>query len=259
MIPHGAFDYLTRQPDEAPLPAELAAVDGPGHPRSSAWSAPTRASTSCSRRSRRVEGAELWVVGRPLGMPMEPLRELAGARPGTVRFVAALRRPTTSCPAFFRRADLVVLPYRDAEQSGVLYTALAFGKPMVLSDVGGFARGGARAAPARLVPPGDPEALRRRLAELLADDAAREALAAAAAAAAAGPYSWDARRRPQTMALYREPGAVTAARPIVFWVAAGLLVYTHLGYPLLLWALDARSARAGRRREPATGSSRASR
>src|SRR5947207_7052496 len=29
VIPHGAFDYLTRQPDEEPLPPELAGVDGP--------------------------------------------------------------------------------------------------------------------------------------------------------------------------------------------------------------------------------------
>lgn len=33
------------------------------------------------------------------------------------------------------------------------------------------------------------------------------------------------------------------ALEVVFWVAAGLLVYTHAGYPLLLWLL------AGRRRE----------
>src|ERR1700747_1935072 len=29
VIPHGAFDYLTRLPNEAPLPGELAAVEGP--------------------------------------------------------------------------------------------------------------------------------------------------------------------------------------------------------------------------------------
>ena len=34
---------------------------------------------------------------------------------------------------------MVALPYREIDQSGVLYTALAFGKAMVLSDVGGFA------------------------------------------------------------------------------------------------------------------------
>jgi cellulose synthase/poly-beta-1,6-N-acetylglucosamine synthase-like glycosyltransferase len=38
---------------------------------------------------------------------------------------------------------------------------------------------------------------------------------------------------------------VDPALKIVFWAAAGLLVYTHLGYPLLLWALSrARPAQA---------------
>jgi hypothetical protein len=30
---------------------------------------------------------------------------------------------------------------------------------------------------------------------------------------------------------------MTAAAAILFWLSAGLLVYTHLGYPLLLWLL----------------------
>jgi glycosyltransferase involved in cell wall biosynthesis len=65
--------------------------------------------------------------------------------------------------ALFRRADLAVLPYREAEQSGVLYTALGFGVPLVLSDVGGFADI-ARAGAAVLVPPGDAGALHDTLA-----------------------------------------------------------------------------------------------
>jgi glycosyltransferase involved in cell wall biosynthesis len=36
---------------------------------------------------RELEGAELWIVGRPLGFDMEPLRELAAKAPGRVRFV----------------------------------------------------------------------------------------------------------------------------------------------------------------------------
>ena len=39
---------------------------------------------------------------------------------------------------YFRRADLVVLPYREIDQSGVLATALAFGVPLRLTAVGGF-------------------------------------------------------------------------------------------------------------------------
>jgi glycosyltransferase involved in cell wall biosynthesis len=101
-----------------------------------------------------------------------------------------------------RRADLVVLPYRNIEQSGVLYTALAFGRPLVLSSVGGFPEIAERGA-ARLVPPGDSDALAVVLRELLADPGAREALGAGAAREAATTYSWD-RIGEMTMELYRE-------------------------------------------------------
>jgi glycosyltransferase involved in cell wall biosynthesis len=101
-----------------------------------------------------------------------------------------------------RRADLVVLPYRNIEQSGVLYTALAFGRPLVLSAVGGFPEVAERGA-ARLVPPEDPAALASALDELIADPAARERLATAAAHEAATTYSWD-RIGEATAALYRE-------------------------------------------------------
>ena len=37
-------------------------------------------------------------------------------------------------PACSPRAQLVVLPYREAEASGVLFTALAFGRPLLVSD-----------------------------------------------------------------------------------------------------------------------------
>ena len=88
------------------------------------------------------------------------------------RFVA-----DAELPALFRRADLVVLPYREIDQSGVLFTALAFGRPLLLSAVGGFPEVAAAGA-AELVPPGDPGALHDALRALLADPAARERLAA---------------------------------------------------------------------------------
>ena len=61
------------------------------------------------------------------------------APPG-VRFVPEFV-PDAQLAAFFERADVVVLPYADTarfDQSGVLATALAFGRPVVLSDIGGF-------------------------------------------------------------------------------------------------------------------------
>jgi glycosyltransferase involved in cell wall biosynthesis len=199
VIPHGAFDYFTRLPQEKPLPAELEGAEGPvilffGLLR------PYKGLDTLLRAFRQLEGAELWIVGNPR-IDLGPLRRLAAGVPGRVRFVTRFVEDA-EVPAIFRRADLVVLPYRDAEQSGVLYTGLAFGKPLVLSSVGGFPEVAATGA-GRLVAPEDSGALARELGELIADPAARERLAEAARAAAAGPYSWDAVAA-QTLDLYRE-------------------------------------------------------
>lgn len=198
VIPHGAFDYLTRLPEEVPLPEELAAAEGPvilcfGLIR------PYKGIEVLLEAFRSVEGAELWIAGMPR-MPLEPLYELAERARGTVRFVPRFISDP-EIPAYFRRADLVVLPYLEVEQSGVLYTALAFGKPIVLTEVGGFPEVAEHGA-ARLVPPGDPAALGRELVELLADRGERERLAHAARAAAEGPFSWDEAGR-RTLVLYQ--------------------------------------------------------
>jgi len=144
---------------------------------------------------RGIDDAELWVVGLPK-MDIAPLQ---AAAPPNVRFVPRFVADA-ELPAYFRRADLVVLPYREIDQSGVLFTALAFGTPLLLSAVGGFPEVAASGA-AELVPPGDPAALHDALSRLLADPAARERLAAAARQAAATTYSWDAIAA-QHLALY---------------------------------------------------------
>ena len=199
VIPHGAFDYLTRLPEEKPLPVELEGAEGPvilffGLLR------PYKGIENLLEAFRRVEGAELWIVGNPR-MDVAPLRKLAAEALGRVRFVTRFVADA-EIPAIFRRADVVALPYLDAEHSGVLYTSLAFGKPLLLSAVGGFPEVAATGA-ARLVPPGDTAALARILSGLVADEATRAELATAAARAAAGPFSWDETAR-LTLNLYRE-------------------------------------------------------
>jgi glycosyltransferase involved in cell wall biosynthesis len=144
---------------------------------------------------RGIDEAELWIAGAPR-MDISPL--LAAAPPG-VRFVPRFIGDG-ELPAYFRRADLVVLPYREIDQSGVLFTALAFGKPLLLSDVGGFPEIAATGA-ARTFPAGDPDALRGALRELLDDADARRKLAARARGLADGEYSWDAIAR-RTLGLY---------------------------------------------------------
>ena len=201
VIPHGAFDYLTHLP-ERPLPPELADASGPvillfGLIR------PYKGADVLLRAFAELEGAELWIAGRPLGVDMAELKALAAAAPGRVRFVERFMSDS-EIPALMRRADIVVLPYRDAEQSGVLFTALAFGKAIVASGVGGFPEvsDDAGAETIRLVKAGDPEGLAEVLASLLSDEGARARLGQAAASAAAGPYSWDAVAE-RTLELYR--------------------------------------------------------
>jgi glycosyltransferase involved in cell wall biosynthesis len=195
VIPHGVL----RPPGDAGLPPELAAVDGPvvlffGLLR------PYKGLDVLLEAWRGIDGAELWVVGMPR-MDTAPLR--AAAPPG-VRFVERFL-PDAQVGALFRRADLAVLPYREIDQSGVLFTALGAGTPLVLSAVGGFPEVAAAGA-AELVAPGDPAALHAAIARLLADPGARERLAAGARRAAAERYGWEAIAA-RHLALYARLGA----------------------------------------------------
>ncbi len=200
VIQHGAFDYLTRLPEEEPLPQEL--HDAEGHViLFFGLLRPYKGIDTLLEAFRSVQGAELWIVGNPR-MPVEPLRRLGERAAGTVRFVPRFITDP-EIPAYFRRADLVVLPYRDGEHSGVVYTALAFGKPMVLSAVGGFPELASEHGAARIVPPENPTALAEAMVELLDDEAARSELAVAAQRAAASPFSWD-RIGAETLSLYGE-------------------------------------------------------
>jgi glycosyltransferase involved in cell wall biosynthesis len=199
VIHHGAFEHLTRMPDEQPLPDELRRVEGPvvlffGLLR------PYKGLDVLLDAWHGIEGAELWIVGRPR-MPLEPLRAAASS---SVRFVPRFVSDA-ELPGFFRRADVIVLPYSRTErfdQSGVLATALAFGRAIVVSDIGGFGEVAAGGA-ARLVSPDDRDALRGALSSLIGDADERERLGRAAAAAASGPYSWEEAAR-NTLELYGE-------------------------------------------------------
>jgi glycosyltransferase involved in cell wall biosynthesis len=199
VIPHGAFDYLTRLREERPLPAELAGTP-PTRPVVLFFGLlrPYKGLDVLVEAFRSLDGAELWIVGNPR-MDTGPLHAAAGPN---VRFVERFV-DDAEIPAYFRRADLVVLPYRQIDQSGVLYTALAFGRPLLLSAVGGFTELAERHDAARLVPPDDPQALAGAIGELLADPAERARLGQAAADAAATAYSWD-RVAERTIGLYRE-------------------------------------------------------
>ena len=191
VIPHGAFTHLAELPEGA-LPPELKPTDRPvvldfGLIR------PYKGLGVLLEAWRGVEDAELWVIGHPR-------HDISGLQAGAPPSVSFVTRFVTDLElaAAFRRADLIVLPYRESEQSGVLATALAFAKPILATDVGGFAELGDAL---HLVPPGDPAALQAGLTDLLTNEPARLKLGASAGALAHDELSWESVAR-ETRALY---------------------------------------------------------
>jgi glycosyltransferase involved in cell wall biosynthesis len=205
VIRHGAFTHLLPLADDARLPPELAtaggARQGPGHrPVALCFGLvrPYKGIETLLQAWQAVDGAELWIVGRPLF----DIASLRAAAPPSVTFVPRFVSDSEQA-ALFNRADLIVLPYARGARfgfSGVLATALGFGRAAVVSDVEGFAEPVELGA-ARAVPAGDADALGSVLSELIGDPEQRARLAAAAVAAARGKYSWDAVAR-ATLDLY---------------------------------------------------------
>ena len=183
VIPHG----ILRPAGDAPLPPELPRL----RRHRGAVLRPAAALQGHRRARRGVAGASSTPsCGSSARARMDTAALRAAAPPG-VRFVERFVSEGEAA-ALFRRADLAVLPYREIEQSGVLYTALGFGVPLVLSDVGGFPEIAAAGA-AELVAPGDAAALHDALVSLLERPRApRHPGDGARCASPTSRYGWDA-------------------------------------------------------------------
>lgn len=105
----------------------------------------------------------------------------------------------------FQQARLVVLPYTQASQSGVLAIAFAFGVPVVVTATGGLPEAVGFGEAGLIVPPGDPEALAEGIATLWRDEAQRDRLRRNGAARLEA-MSWP-RIAAQHLALYRRATA----------------------------------------------------
>lgn len=211
VIPHGSFEHLTRFAVDEWLPPEFAGTTGENGKRGPVilffgllrpYKGLDVLIEACRGLTETAEGIpELWIAGNPR-MNLDDLQATAAKLPIPVRWATRFIGDNEIAP-MMRRADLLVLPYRDGEQSGVLYTGLAFGKAMVVSDVGGIGEVAREHGLARLVQPDDPAGLGAALSGLVADREARGILEAKAIEAAAGPFSWS-RIAGETMTLYRE-------------------------------------------------------
>ncbi len=179
-----------------------------------------------------IENAELWIAG----MPRMDISALRAAAPPNVRFVPRFIGDD-ELPAYFQRADLVVLPYREIDQSGVLFTALAFGKPLLLSDAGGFPELAGSGA-ARTFPAGDAGALAKPYTSCLAT----RPRARRCRCAQGWPQKVSTRGRTwpggtssfTARSWMRDPPSMNTVLEVFFWLSIALIVWTQLGYALAL-------------------------
>jgi glycosyltransferase involved in cell wall biosynthesis len=102
------------------------------------------------------------------------------------------RVPDERLPDLYRAADAFALPTRSLEGFGMVTAeALASGLPVVATDAGASGEVLADVDEARLVPPGDPEAMADALSPLLRDADVRRAAADQARAHAEHRLHWD--------------------------------------------------------------------
>lgn len=94
--------------------------------------------------------------------------------------------PDRDVAQLFLDTELVVLPYVEASQSGILALAAAFGRPAIVSDVGEIGELVRSTGMGLVVPPNDPAALAKAIRRVLSDPALAKELSAASAEAARG-------------------------------------------------------------------------
>jgi len=160
------------------------------------------------------------IAGKPF-VDLGPLRErIAGADlDGTVELRPRLLTDT-EVAELLAEADLLVLPYRSIDASGVSMSAVAAGRPVIASALPGFVELFGEGRGAILVPPEDPTALARALETVAAEPDRLAELARAMLDLRASIPSWTEIAR-RTLALYeqllaerRSAGAVeTVASP----------------------------------------------
>jgi len=99
--------------------------------------------------------------------------------------------PYEKVPELFQRASIVVLPYIEASQSGVVPLAYTFKKPVVVTDVGSISEVVDNGKTGYIVPPKDPKKLAEAIIDLLKDKEKRKKMGENGYKKTENELSWD--------------------------------------------------------------------
>ena len=119
------------------------------------------------------EDYRLIIAGECYG-PFDKYREIIDSLPGKDRvevYEGYVR--DSEVKNYFSEADLLVLPYRSATQSGVSAIACHFGVPMLVTDVGGLKEEVGESGTGIVAERPDPEIVRREILRFFGDESIR--------------------------------------------------------------------------------------
>jgi len=141
--------------------------------------------------SELQNGAKLKIAGSA-SLEISELQELACELEIEDRVDWDIRYvPDEEVPRLFGSADIVVFPYRNADQSGALMTALPYGKPIIASDVGGFSKTLTDGIHGYLVEPENPDSLCAALENTLLNESKRNQMGEAVLRLSDNILSWE--------------------------------------------------------------------
>ena len=117
---------------------------------------------------------QLVVAGEPYGS-FDKYQAIIDSLPGKDRvFVFPDYIRDSKVKNYFSAADLAVLPYRSATQSGISSIAWHFGLPMVVTDVGGLKTTIGNRGTGIVAPVAEPGAVKEEILRFFADESLRE-------------------------------------------------------------------------------------
>jgi glycosyltransferase involved in cell wall biosynthesis len=155
----------------------------------------------------QIPKVQFVIAGRPLvGYRVPEPPPLPNG--GTVRVIAE-HVDVRTLARLYEQARVVVCPYAEGTQSGVILTAYAFGKPVVATAVGGLVEYVQPEKTGLLVPPGEPLALANAIVRILSDQVLYSQLCSGIQDFARLDNAWE-RLALRTLQVYKEamePGA----------------------------------------------------
>ncbi len=117
---------------------------------------------------------QLIIAGEPYGS-FDKYREIIDRIPGKDRIFMDLKYIKASeVTNYFSAADVAVLPYRSATQSGISSVSYHFEVPMIVTDVGGLKEAIGDTGTGLLAPECTPEAVRKEIERFFNDPAIKE-------------------------------------------------------------------------------------